>query len=79
LKKTNRKIVNQYVKDFEKFLRQAEYGFYLGQKSHGEHSNKKMNLIKEIKAELRDVACYAFFQFRKMNKLEEKIRRLKCM
>lgn len=77
MKKMNQRIVKRYDKNFEDFLLYAHKGFIRGQQTHGEHSNKKMNLIKEIKEELRDVACYAFFQFERLNDIENKMRRLK--
>lgn len=65
--------VSIHDKAFKRFLLLAHKGFEKGAKEHGEGSNKEMNLLKEIKEELRDVACYAFFQFKKIEALERKI------
>ncbi len=66
-------IIKEYDREFRQFLLMTHRGFVRGSKTHGEHSNKRMSLIREIKHELRDVAAYAFFQFKKLNQLEEKL------
>ena len=54
-----------------RFVSDMVGGFKKGDKEYTEEEKKEANLFKEMKDELRDVACYAFLQYQKIAKLEE--------
>lgn len=68
--------IRKHDKEFKKFLRMAHRGFVKGAKAYGEGANKKMNLIVEMQEELVDFAGYAFFQFKKLERLK---RQYECL
>jgi len=60
-----------------KFISDMVEGFKLGAKVYGEEQHKDSDLFFEMRSELRDVACYAFFQYQEVAKLEQKYEDLK--
>jgi hypothetical protein len=53
-----------------RFVSEMVEGFEKGAKEYGTEEKPEANLFLEMRAELRDVACYAFLQYQAIVKLE---------
>lgn len=73
----NTATIQKHVEAFQRFMCTVQAGFEKGARTHGEGSNLKMNLICEMQDEIRDLACYAFFQWTKLEELKRKMEALK--
>jgi len=62
-----------YEEEFTEFIRLMHDGLTLGLKEYGPYGYKRNDLPTMIIEELRDQACYAFFQFLKVQKLAVRI------
>ena len=76
--KNNKQIKKAHDKKmFNKFTKFMYKGIKFGSKEYGDYSYANLNMIKMMKEEARDLGCYAYFMFLKLEQLEKKILNLK--
>ena len=60
-------------KNFDEFTKFMYAGIKKGSKKYGEKTYTKLNMVTMAKEEIRDLACYGYFLWSKLNALEEGI------
>ncbi len=67
-----------YEKEFAEFVQRMHDGLIIGLQDYGAYGFEKNDLMEMVIDELRDTACYAFFQFLKIRKLTLQLQELEA-
>jgi hypothetical protein len=63
----------KYSREFKKFIKEMQTGIDVGQKKYGDKGLFGDSQLEMIKEEVRDLACYAFLTWLKVDMLQRKI------
>jgi len=61
------------LKNFRKFTKFMYKGISEGAKKYGDRTYIKLDMVKMAKEEVRDLACYAYFLWTKLNALQSNL------